>query len=166
MAKVQEAEAQMEAAQSKCSSLEKAKHRLQGELEDVMVEVERVSLWIYLFRKRKPCLFLSGLGRANWNLSKLEFCLRKWAGFEQTVMWSKIKLPRKKTFPDGKLPVYFCSSKPSKFCSVFVRFPSLYEAKPLVVPLNNITKNPILKYMVYLPMKNFILLNISMNEMV
>ena len=43
MAKVQEAEAQMEAAQSKCSSLEKAKHRLQGELEDVMVEVERVS---------------------------------------------------------------------------------------------------------------------------
>ena len=50
MAKVQEAEAQMEAAQSKCSSLEKAKHRLQGELEDVMVEVERVSPSIYLFQ--------------------------------------------------------------------------------------------------------------------
>ncbi len=43
IAKVQEAEAQMEAAQSRCSSLEKAKTRLQGELEDVMVEVERVS---------------------------------------------------------------------------------------------------------------------------
>ena len=42
MAKVQEAESQMESAQAKCASLEKAKHRLQGELEDVMIEVERV----------------------------------------------------------------------------------------------------------------------------
>ena len=42
MAKVHEAESQMESAQAKCTSLEKAKQRLQGELEDVMVEVERV----------------------------------------------------------------------------------------------------------------------------
>ena len=68
MAKVQEAEAQMEAAQSKCSSLEKAKHRLQGELEDVMVEVERVSPWIYLFRKRKTLLDSVWFGKG-----KLEF---------------------------------------------------------------------------------------------
>lgn len=41
-AKIQELESQLEAAQSKASSLEKVKTRLQGELEDLMVEVERV----------------------------------------------------------------------------------------------------------------------------
>ena len=41
-AKLADAESQLEAAQSKCSSLEKAKNRLQGELEDVMIEMERV----------------------------------------------------------------------------------------------------------------------------
>ncbi len=43
-AKLQEAEGQVEAAQGKCNNLEKAKNRLQGELEDVMCEVERVSV--------------------------------------------------------------------------------------------------------------------------
>lgn len=41
-AKIQELESQLEAAHSKASSLEKVKVRLQGELEDLMVEVERV----------------------------------------------------------------------------------------------------------------------------
>ena len=31
----------MEAVNAKCSSLEKTKHRLQGEIEDLMVDVER-----------------------------------------------------------------------------------------------------------------------------
>ena len=42
-AKLQDAEAQMEAALAKVSSLEKAKMKLSGELEDVVIEVERVS---------------------------------------------------------------------------------------------------------------------------
>ncbi len=43
-AKLAEAESALEAAQSKASSLDKAKHRLQGELEDVMIEMERVCM--------------------------------------------------------------------------------------------------------------------------
>jgi hypothetical protein len=42
-AKLAEAEQNMETAQGKVGALEKAKARLTGELEDVMVEVERVS---------------------------------------------------------------------------------------------------------------------------
>lgn len=38
---MQEAEEAVEAANAKCSSLEKTKHRLQGEIEDLMVDVER-----------------------------------------------------------------------------------------------------------------------------
>lgn len=41
--KLAEAENQVEQAMSKCSSLEKVKQRLQGELEDLMIDVERVS---------------------------------------------------------------------------------------------------------------------------
>ena len=40
--KIMELEAQLEAAQSKVSSMEKVKNRLQGELEDLTIEVERV----------------------------------------------------------------------------------------------------------------------------
>jgi len=43
-AKINELEAQLEASQSKASILEKAKSRLAGELEDLSIEVERVSL--------------------------------------------------------------------------------------------------------------------------
>lgn len=39
--RLQDAEEGVEAANSKCSSLEKTKHRLQGEIEDLMVDVER-----------------------------------------------------------------------------------------------------------------------------
>lgn len=39
--RLQEAEEAVEAANAKCSSLEKTKHRLQGEIEDLMVDVER-----------------------------------------------------------------------------------------------------------------------------
>lgn len=40
---MQEAEQNAEAANAKVSSLEKAKNRLQGELEDLGIDVERVS---------------------------------------------------------------------------------------------------------------------------
>lgn len=45
-AKLTEAEQNMESAYSKCHSLEKVKCRLQGELEDLMVDVERVRVSI------------------------------------------------------------------------------------------------------------------------
>ena len=41
--KLIDAESELESAQAKINQLEKAKSRLAGELEDVMVEVERVS---------------------------------------------------------------------------------------------------------------------------
>lgn len=41
-AKLMETEAALEAAQAKASSLDKANHRLKGELEDLTIEVERV----------------------------------------------------------------------------------------------------------------------------
>ncbi len=43
-AKIQELESQLEGALSKASGLEKVRNRLQGELEDVMIEMERVSV--------------------------------------------------------------------------------------------------------------------------
>lgn len=39
--RLQDAEEAVEASNAKCSSLEKTKHRLQGEIEDLMVDVER-----------------------------------------------------------------------------------------------------------------------------
>ena len=42
-AKLTEAEEQVEAALAKCNSLEKVKARLQGEVEDLMVDVERAN---------------------------------------------------------------------------------------------------------------------------
>lgn len=39
--RLQEAEEQVEAVNSKCASLEKTKQRLQAEVEDLMVDVER-----------------------------------------------------------------------------------------------------------------------------
>ena len=41
-AKIMELETALEAAQSKANSMEKVKNRLQGELEDLTIEVERV----------------------------------------------------------------------------------------------------------------------------
>ena len=52
-AKLQEAESALEAAQSKASSLDKAKHRLQGELEDLMIEVERSQSIVNQAEKRQ-----------------------------------------------------------------------------------------------------------------
>jgi myosin protein heavy chain len=40
---LQEAESNIEGAQSKCANLEKTKTRLQGELEDLMIDVERAN---------------------------------------------------------------------------------------------------------------------------
>ncbi len=39
--RLQEAEEQIEAVNSKCASLDKTKQRLQNEMEDLMVDVER-----------------------------------------------------------------------------------------------------------------------------
>lgn len=39
--RLQEAEEAVEAVNAKCSSLEKTKHRLQNEIEDLMADVER-----------------------------------------------------------------------------------------------------------------------------
>lgn len=47
--KITELEAHLEASQAKASSLEKAKNRLQGELEDLNIEVERVSIINHLY---------------------------------------------------------------------------------------------------------------------
>jgi chromosome segregation ATPase len=54
-AKLSEAEEQVEAALSKCNALEKVKSRLQGEVEDLMVDVERAnaSKFIIYFNDRK-----------------------------------------------------------------------------------------------------------------
>ena len=41
--RLQEAEEQIEAVNSKCASLEKTKTRLQGEVEDLMIDVERAN---------------------------------------------------------------------------------------------------------------------------
>lgn len=53
-AKLNEAEQNMEAANAKVSQLEKAKSRLQGELEDLMIDVERVSLCLSSYRQEFP----------------------------------------------------------------------------------------------------------------
>lgn len=39
--RLQDAEEAVEAVNSKCSSLEKTKHRLQGEVEDLMMDMDR-----------------------------------------------------------------------------------------------------------------------------
>lgn len=41
--RLQEAEEAIEAVNAKCSSLEKTKQRLQGEVEDLMADVERAN---------------------------------------------------------------------------------------------------------------------------
>ena len=43
-ARLLETESQLEAALSKAASMDKANHRLRGELEDLSIEVERVSV--------------------------------------------------------------------------------------------------------------------------
>lgn len=41
--RLQEAEETMEASNAKCSSLEKTKHRLQTEIEDLVIDLERAN---------------------------------------------------------------------------------------------------------------------------
>lgn len=43
MTRLQEAEESVEASNAKCSSLEKTKHRLQTEIEDLVVDLERAN---------------------------------------------------------------------------------------------------------------------------
>lgn len=57
-AKLLEAEQAAEAANAKVNALEKGKSRLQGELEDLMIDVERVS-------KIHKCIFLILVGNKH-----------------------------------------------------------------------------------------------------
>lgn len=43
VARLQEAEETVEASNAKCSSLEKTKHRLQTEIEDLVIDLERAN---------------------------------------------------------------------------------------------------------------------------
>lgn len=43
MTRLQEAEETVEASNAKCSSLEKTKHRLQTEIEDLVIDLERAN---------------------------------------------------------------------------------------------------------------------------
>jgi chromosome segregation ATPase len=64
-AKLTEAEEQVEAALNKCNALEKVKGRLQGEVEDLMVDVERANaskLTFVIFFKKKIFVFLRCFG--------------------------------------------------------------------------------------------------------
>ena len=55
-AKLLDLEEQLEAAQSRASQLEKTKTRLQGELEDTMVEVDRVRFLVFPTMAHKSLL--------------------------------------------------------------------------------------------------------------
>jgi hypothetical protein len=63
--KLTEAEEQVEAALNKCNALEKVKSRLQGEVEDLMVDVERANasrLTFFIYPKSKNSFFLRCIG--------------------------------------------------------------------------------------------------------
>jgi chromosome segregation ATPase len=64
-AKLAEAESQMEAAQSKAASLDKHNNRLKGELEDLTIEVERVSILRRFIWKRLS--FVASLFVQSWS---------------------------------------------------------------------------------------------------
>jgi len=58
-AKIAELEAQLEAALAKAASLEKVKNRLQGEMDDLMVEVDKVRHQLQSYRRHTFSLHLS-----------------------------------------------------------------------------------------------------------
>jgi len=76
-AKIMELEAQLEASQSKASSMEKAKNRLQGELEDLSIEVERVREFLCIFNYfvfsvcKKAIVYLTHDGHTGIFIAKL-----------------------------------------------------------------------------------------------
>lgn len=51
--RLQESEEQIEAVNSKCASLEKTKQRLQGEVDDLMIDVERSNAACAAFDKKQ-----------------------------------------------------------------------------------------------------------------
>ncbi len=53
--RLQEAEEAIEAVNAKCSSLEKTKQRLQGEVEDLMADVERANAQAACLDKKQRC---------------------------------------------------------------------------------------------------------------
>lgn len=61
--RLQDAEEAVEAVNAKCSSLEKTKHRLQNEIEDLMVDVERSNA------------AAAALDKKQRNFDKVNYCL-------------------------------------------------------------------------------------------
>lgn len=51
--RLQESEEQIEAVNSKCASLEKTKQRLQGEVDDLMIDMERSNAACAAFDKKQ-----------------------------------------------------------------------------------------------------------------
>lgn len=63
--RLQEAEESVEASNAKCSSLEKTKHRLQAEMEDLVIDLERSNA------------AAAALDKKQRNFDKVLFSLRK-----------------------------------------------------------------------------------------
>lgn len=53
MTRLQDAEEKVEASNAKCSSLEKTKHRLQTEIEDLVIDLERANVAAALMDKKQ-----------------------------------------------------------------------------------------------------------------
>ena len=72
--RLQDAEESIEAVNSKCASLEKTKQRLQGEVEDLMIDVERAnSLAANLDKKQRNFDKVSGYKKKITNILKLNY---------------------------------------------------------------------------------------------
>lgn len=51
--RLQDAEEMIEGVNAKCASLEKSKQRLQGEVEDLMIDVEKSNAWAASLDKKQ-----------------------------------------------------------------------------------------------------------------
>lgn len=71
--RLQDAEEAVEAVNAKCSSLEKTKHRLQNEIEDLMVDVERSNAAAAaLDKKQRNFDKVRAAGQQDWALGLWE----------------------------------------------------------------------------------------------
>lgn len=70
--RLQDAEEAVEAVNAKCSSLEKTKHRLQNEIEDLMVDVERSNAAAAALDKKQRNFDKVGLGWGSQPGAELE----------------------------------------------------------------------------------------------
>nr|VZI50304.1 unnamed protein product [Spirometra erinaceieuropaei] len=95
MERIQELEAESDAAKQKCSQLEKIKARLQGEIEDLMVDVERANgLASQLEKKQKNFDKTLGEWQAKYaeSQAELENAQREARGFSTDVFRLKAQL--------------------------------------------------------------------------